>query len=433
RFASANGVPPAPYETNPSRQAGFEQGGPVRVASPTAHHPYQKPPHLRPHSQSSNGDLRHAAMKDNDYRPFRDQTPPPSGYPRTHTVSNPASSPERFQNDSVFNHRRHASQGYLPGERAGFADSHLETRRDHHGTWSQESTEYDGARMDEEATSRPHSSMMVSPIHPRDERRSIRPSVSESDLHTMEPGSRRERHIRDYHEDDVDEEDVDDIGDEEEFDEEEERMLDQFHRPKHQHRSYGYEDEPEYDRYGPRHPEETPSGHRGPSSQHYPAAHSYEGSSMHRHSRDYSRSGHPQNSPQHPQSYPPRLHQHPHTFQHPGAYQQHQMMGSSSLPTSDPTLTSPRIPSRRGPYLSRSRALRAGLETVPLSSRYQCQYCSKRFSRPSSLRIHTYSHTGERPFKCSEEGCGRQFSVQSNMRRHLRVHRLGRMKNESQD
>ncbi|KAF9928589.1 hypothetical protein BGZ67_006870 [Mortierella alpina] len=62
--------------------------------------------------------------------------------------------------------------------------------------------------------------------------------------------------------------------------------------------------------------------------------------------------------------------------------------------------------------------------------RYQCQYCHKRFSRPSSLRIHTYSHTGERPFKCSEEGCGRQFSVQSNMRRHLRVHRMGRMRPE---
>ncbi|CAG8485712.1 2771_t:CDS:2 [Cetraspora pellucida] len=59
-------------------------------------------------------------------------------------------------------------------------------------------------------------------------------------------------------------------------------------------------------------------------------------------------------------------------------------------------------------------------------NRYQCPYCSKRFSRPSSLRIHTYSHTGEKPFVCSEPGCGRKFSVQSNMRRHLRVHRLGR-------
>ncbi|GES88326.1 C2H2-type zinc finger transcription factor [Rhizophagus clarus] len=60
------------------------------------------------------------------------------------------------------------------------------------------------------------------------------------------------------------------------------------------------------------------------------------------------------------------------------------------------------------------------------NNRYQCPYCSKRFSRPSSLRIHTYSHTGEKPFVCTEPGCGRKFSVQSNMRRHLRVHRLGR-------
>ncbi|KAF8926523.1 hypothetical protein BGZ47_002679, partial [Haplosporangium gracile] len=90
----------------------------------------------------------------------------------------------------------------------------------------------------------------------------------------------------------------------------------------------------------------------------------------------------------------------------------------------------PKIPMRRGPYLSKQRALLAGYELPSPSSRYQCQYCSKRFSRPSSLRIHTYSHTGERPFKCSEEGCGRLFSVQSNMRRHLRVHRMGRMRSE---
>ncbi|KAI9360103.1 hypothetical protein BD770DRAFT_341865 [Pilaira anomala] len=60
------------------------------------------------------------------------------------------------------------------------------------------------------------------------------------------------------------------------------------------------------------------------------------------------------------------------------------------------------------------------------SGRYICPYCQKKFSRPSSLRIHTYSHTGEKPFVCTEPGCGRHFSVQSNMRRHLRVHRLGR-------
>jgi uncharacterized Zn-finger protein len=64
--------------------------------------------------------------------------------------------------------------------------------------------------------------------------------------------------------------------------------------------------------------------------------------------------------------------------------------------------------------------------TADTSGRYVCPYCHKKFSRPSSLRIHTYSHTGEKPFVCTEPGCGRHFSVQSNMRRHLRVHRLGR-------
>ncbi|KAI8149724.1 hypothetical protein BJV82DRAFT_479184, partial [Fennellomyces sp. T-0311] len=54
--------------------------------------------------------------------------------------------------------------------------------------------------------------------------------------------------------------------------------------------------------------------------------------------------------------------------------------------------------------------------------RYRCSMCPKTFSRPSSLRVHIYSHTGEKPHGCPHPGCGRRFSVQSNMRRHLRVH-----------
>ncbi|KAI8640986.1 hypothetical protein BD408DRAFT_369030, partial [Parasitella parasitica] len=53
---------------------------------------------------------------------------------------------------------------------------------------------------------------------------------------------------------------------------------------------------------------------------------------------------------------------------------------------------------------------------------YGCRFCTKKFTRPSSLKIHVYSHTGEKPFHCTYLGCRRKFSVQSNMKRHLRVH-----------
>lgn len=56
--------------------------------------------------------------------------------------------------------------------------------------------------------------------------------------------------------------------------------------------------------------------------------------------------------------------------------------------------------------------------------KHKCRVCDKRFTRPSSLQTHMYSHTGEKPFSCEVEGCGRHFSVVSNLRRHRKVHKL---------
>lgn len=32
--------------------------------------------------------------------------------------------------------------------------------------------------------------------------------------------------------------------------------------------------------------------------------------------------------------------------------------------------------------------------------RYECKECSKNFTRPSALKTHVYTHTGERPHGC---------------------------------
>ncbi|CUS10152.1 unnamed protein product [Tuber aestivum] len=60
--------------------------------------------------------------------------------------------------------------------------------------------------------------------------------------------------------------------------------------------------------------------------------------------------------------------------------------------------------------------------TSSTQKKHKCKVCEKRFTRPSSLQTHTYSHTGEKPFACEVDGCGRKFSVVSNLRRHKKVH-----------
>lgn len=50
-----------------------------------------------------------------------------------------------------------------------------------------------------------------------------------------------------------------------------------------------------------------------------------------------------------------------------------------------------------------------------------CNICFKVFSRPSTLKTHTNSHTGKRPHRCPNSGCTGAFSVRSNMLRHCRI------------
>jgi uncharacterized C2H2 Zn-finger protein len=51
---------------------------------------------------------------------------------------------------------------------------------------------------------------------------------------------------------------------------------------------------------------------------------------------------------------------------------------------------------------------------------FKCQYCPKVCSKPSNLRSHMQTHTGERPYKCGI--CGSSFGRQSDHTRHRNTH-----------
>lgn len=87
---------------------------------------------------------------------------------------------------------------------------------------------------------------------------------------------------------------------------------------------------------------------------------------------------------------------------------------SSTNRTGDRTLPTPASSKLSSTYIPP--------EDFDPDKRYKCDYCGKRFDRPSSLQVHIRTHTGAQPYTCEWPGCARTFNVKSNMLRHWRSH-----------
>ena len=53
---------------------------------------------------------------------------------------------------------------------------------------------------------------------------------------------------------------------------------------------------------------------------------------------------------------------------------------------------------------------------------FECNICEMKFTRNSTLKIHKFVHTGERPHKCNFYGCEKRFSEKGNLSTHQKIH-----------
>ncbi|KAI0459406.1 hypothetical protein F5B21DRAFT_456617 [Xylaria acuta] len=73
------------------------------------------------------------------------------------------------------------------------------------------------------------------------------------------------------------------------------------------------------------------------------------------------------------------------------------------------------------PFVTRGK-LRRHVSTHSIYKPFACTTCNQRFSGQQALQQHERIHTGDKPYKCTFEGCAMAFKQKSALTMHLRTH-----------